>query len=83
MRKTLKCVLAAVALAFVAGAQAAADDFDWSQCWCNYGGGIEDGDWLLTVDGGLYYNDFAYLAGKTIFPLRSIMPLRSYCFTTA
>lgn len=27
--------------------------FDWSQCWCNYGGGVEKGDFILHVDAGL------------------------------
>ncbi|MBO4320476.1 MAG: hypothetical protein J5857_08405 [Treponema sp.] len=27
--------------------------FDWSQCWCNYGGGVEKGDLILHVDAGL------------------------------
>ncbi len=27
--------------------------FDWSQCWCNYGGGVEKGDFILHVDTGL------------------------------
>lgn len=30
-----------------------AEKFDWSQCWCNYGAGIEKGDKLLSVDIGL------------------------------
>ena len=27
--------------------------FDWSQCWCNYGGGVEKGDFILHVDVGM------------------------------
>ncbi|MBP5359328.1 MAG: hypothetical protein J6Y69_09120 [Treponema sp.] len=26
--------------------------FDWSQCWCNYGGGLDQGDLVLHVDTG-------------------------------
>ena len=36
--------------------------FDWSQCWCNYGGGIQEGDFILNIDGGLCYNDLVYTA---------------------
>ena len=35
-----------------------AKEFDWSECWCNYGGGISQGDFILTVDGALCFPDF-------------------------
>lgn len=38
-----------------------ASDFDWSQCWCNYGAGIKKGDKILTVDAGVpwtYFDSF-------------------------
>ena len=37
-----------------------AKDFDWSDCWCNYGGGIEKGDFIVNLDAGLFYDDFIY-----------------------
>lgn len=30
-----------------------AKDFDWSECWCNYGAGIEQGDMTLSIAGGI------------------------------
>ena len=39
-----------------------AKDFDWSECWCNYGGGIEQGDWIINATGSLYLPDLAYTA---------------------
>ena len=38
---------------FLAATPLAAEDFDWSQCWCNYGGGIKQGDMMLSVDAGI------------------------------
>jgi len=60
MKKTFKALVAVMFMLMVA--PLAAKDFDWSQCWCNYGGGIEKGDLIVNIDGGLYFTDFAYLA---------------------
>lgn len=49
--------LIAVLVFLIAGATLSAKDFDWSECWCNYGGGIKEGDFILNVAGGVYYND--------------------------
>lgn len=51
MKKRWYIVLSVLLLG--APALSFASDFDWSQSWCNYGAGIEKGDWLLTVDGGV------------------------------
>ena len=40
-------VLAVLAALFCC-TTAYAKDFDWSQCWCNYGGGIEKGDFIVS-----------------------------------
>lgn len=37
-------------------------DFE-SECWQNYGGGIEKGDMILSVGLGLNYGAFSYLGG--------------------
>lgn len=37
-----------------------AKEFDWSECWCNYGGGISKGDLILNVDGALCFSDLKY-----------------------
>jgi len=50
----------AILLLILSGTALSAKDFDWSECWCNYGGGIEKGDVIINIDGGLYYSDFAY-----------------------
>lgn len=52
MKKSLKAVVIAIAMLFTANVYAESD-FDWSQCWCNYGAGIKEGDKILSVDGGL------------------------------
>ena len=60
----------AILLLILSGTALSAEDFDWSECWCNYGGGIEKGDVIINIDGGLYYSDFAYAAhdGFWFFP---------------
>lgn len=60
MKKTFKALMAVLVLLMTA--PLAAKDFDWSECWCNYGGGIEKGDLIVNIDGGLYFADLAYLA---------------------
>jgi len=50
----------AILMFLLCGTSLSAKDFDWSECWCNYGGGIEQGDFIVNVDGGLYFSDFAY-----------------------
>lgn len=65
--KKLRAVLAALLL--FTSASAFADDFDWSQCWCNYGAGIEAGDMLLAVDGGISWSIFdAFNSGGWTIP---------------
>lgn len=65
--KKLKALLAVLVL--LCSAPVFADDFDWSQCWCNYGAGIESGDMLLSVDGGIPWTFFdAYNAGGWAIP---------------
>ena len=49
----------AVLLVLLCGTALTAKDFDWSECWCNYGGGIKEGDFLVNVDTGFVFNDLA------------------------
>jgi len=66
MRK-IKALLAA--LVVLGCTSLFADDFDWSECWCNYGAGIEQGDMLLSVDSGVAWNFFdAFNAGGWAIP---------------
>lgn len=58
MRKSAKGLIAALVLLFAA--PLSAGDFDWSQFWCNYGGGIEKGDLIVNVDAGLEFGLFGY-----------------------
>ena len=55
-----KFKLVAVLMVLFCGTALSAKDFDWSECWCNYGGGIEKGDFIINVDGGFLFSDFAY-----------------------
>ena len=55
-----KIGLLAALLVLFCGANLSAKSFDWSKCWCNYGGGIKEGDFIVNVDGGLWYSDFGY-----------------------
>ncbi len=50
-----------------------AKDFDWSQCWCNYGAGLKQGNMLVTIDGGLWYNDLSYWGYKNAWVLPPVM----------
>ncbi|MBR2107291.1 MAG: hypothetical protein IJ937_08490 [Treponema sp.] len=54
--KKLKGLFAA--LIMLCSTSAFAGDFDWSQSWCNYGGGIEKGDVIVDVAVGLNGNFF-------------------------
>lgn len=49
--KKLKGLLVAVMM--LCSTSVFAKDFDWSQCWCNYGAGIEKGDMIVDVAVGL------------------------------
>ena len=42
------------------GTALSAKDFDWSECWCNYGGGIQQGDCIVNASAGLWFSDFEY-----------------------
>lgn len=55
----IKKIIATVAAVFALGTSAFA--FEWSECWKNYGGGIEKGDMILSVGLGLNYGAFTYL----------------------
>ncbi len=57
-----KFTLFAALLVLFCGTSLAADDFDWSQCWCNYGGGIEKGDFIINADVGFMYEDFSVIS---------------------
>lgn len=65
--KKLKAILLGFTLCMVA--PLAAEDFDWSQFWCNYGAGIEKGDILLSADASF---DFG-LFGSAYFGLPYIV----------
>ena len=55
-----KFTLLAALMVLFCGANLSAKSFDWSKCWCNYGGNIKEGDFIVNVDGGLWYSDFGY-----------------------
>lgn len=49
--KKIKAFL--IALMILGSSSLFAKSFDWSECWCNYGAGIKQGDMLLSIDGGV------------------------------
>ena len=55
-----KHILASLLILLVSATALSAKEFDWSECWCNYGGGIKEGDIIVNIDGGLWYSDFSY-----------------------
>lgn len=69
MKKLLKGILAAALMIFTSSAFA--KDFDWSQCWCNYGANLEKSDIVLNIDGGIdsyFFTNIAYGAGYWATP---------------
>jgi hypothetical protein len=68
-----KFKLIAVLSLLFCGAALSAQDFDWSECWCNYGGGIKQGDIIVHAAGGLWYGDFAYAAYNDYWFLPPVM----------
>lgn len=64
--KKFKILFAAVLM--LCSTAAFADDFDWSQCWCNYGGGLKDNDSTLTIGGGVSWTYFGLLRGGWAIP---------------
>ncbi len=56
-----KFSLVAVLMVVLCGASLSAKEFDWSECWCNYGGGIEQGDLLVSASGGFLFSDIVYM----------------------
>ncbi len=59
-----KISLVAALMVLLCGASLSAKSFDWSQSWCNYGGGVKEGNFLVTADVGLDFSELAY-AGYT------------------
>ena len=60
-----KIKLVAVLMVLLCGTALSAKDFKWSESWCNYGAGIEKGDFLINADVGLAWLDLAYPIGYT------------------
>ncbi len=57
--KKLKALIAV--LVIMCSTSLFAKDFDWSESWCNYGAGIEQGDKLLSIDAGLVSNSWSHI----------------------
>lgn len=55
MKKICKSILAGLTV-LIAGTFAFAEDFDWSQCWCTYGGGLKQGDIIVNVGAGINWD---------------------------
>ncbi len=55
-----KLSIVAALLVLFCGTALSAKDFDWSECWCNYGGGIKEGDVIVNIGAGLNYSDLSY-----------------------
>ncbi len=65
--------LFAVLMVLLCSTSLYAKDFDWSECWCNYGGGIKEGDLIVNVGTGLFYTDFAYAAYDNFWFIPPVM----------
>lgn len=71
MLKRIKTFFSAVVL--LCAAPLVAEDFDWSQSWCNYGAGIKQGDMLLSVDAAMPWDFFyAYNYGGWATPTLAV-----------
>ncbi len=67
----LKKIIATVAAVFALGTSAFA--FEWSECWKNYGGGIEKGDMILSAGLGLNYTAFSMLGNNGSYVIPNIL----------
>ncbi len=56
MKKAIKKLLCLAVM--LLSANLFAKDFDWSECWCNYGGNIKKGDLMLSIDTGVTWDFF-------------------------
>ena len=63
----------ALLVVLLSGATLSAKSFDWSKCWCNYGADIKEGDFIVNVDGGLWYSDFGYSVHDGFWFIPSVM----------
>lgn len=54
-----KITLVALLMVLFCGTTLSAKSFDWSKCWCNYGGGIKEKDIIVNIDAVLYYSDIS------------------------
>lgn len=72
MFKRVKTILAVAVM--LCAAPLAAKDFDWSQCWCNYGAGIKQGDMFLSLDAGFnpWYGFTAFNNGGFATPTLAV-----------
>ncbi len=61
MKKTIKKII--ITLLLAVSTSAFAKEFDWSKCWCNYGGGLENGDFLLNIGTGIHSDPLRYNDG--------------------
>ena len=57
MKKIFKSLIVAVASLLISST-AFAKDFDWSECWCNYGAGLKEGDIILNLGTSISYTHF-------------------------
>ena len=62
-----KFIVVAALMVLFCGTALSAKSFDWSECWCNYGGGLEKGDFVVNVDTGFVFNDFSRAASYGSF----------------
>ena len=62
MSRKIKTLL--TALVMLCAVPAFAKDFDWEDCWCNYGAGIKEGDMIINVGGGFDYLGLPYMSQR-------------------
>lgn len=58
-----------ISFILLCGTNLYAKDFQWSECWCNYGAGIQKGDKILSIDAGFPWDYFdVFNAGGWAIP---------------
>ena len=68
-----KFTLLAALMILFCGTSLSAKSFDWSECWCNYGGGISEGDFVVNAGAGFWYKDLGYAVHDNFIFFPSVM----------
>lgn len=67
MKNKKKLIVCALCAALI-GTAVSAEEFNWAECWKNYGGEIEEGDFIVNAGVGLSAWNFNYSSSSWIIP---------------